>query len=277
VAGVVAGLNLAAAARQRHTARVAADRVSASVLPAAGHAQDESFELNVLVDNAAGVLHLNGARLDPPVYDVSRLSTVILPAETTSDVTVQVAPHCPAAPEPAALRLVLTVTPASGRAREISLSQEPRLVAELARQACGFLSPAEAAQPQVVAVTSQSRYRVVFRLRLQNRSARPITLHDIVGVALSFGVQGGVPAVVPPHGAVDLEVEVSLPACGALPPAGEPGVPLYGSFSLELSDADGNAESLPYLTDNGNPLHPALVALRSRICRPGTYLSRPPG
>jgi hypothetical protein len=274
---VVAGLNLAAAARQRHIAHVAADRVSATALSDAGHADNESFELTVVIDNTAGVLHVNGARLEPPVYEVSRLSTVVLPAGAISEVGVQIAPHCPGAPEPPALRLVLSVAPASGRIREIPLALEPLLVADLVRQACGFLTPAQAVEPQVVGVTSQTRYRVAFRLGLHNRSARPITLHDIVGVALSFGVQGGLPTVVPPGGDVELMVEVSLPACGALPPAGEPSVPLYGSFALELSDPQGNAESLPYLTDNGDPLHPALVALRSRICPPGTYRTRPPG
>lgn len=274
---LVAGLNLAAAARQRHAAHVAADRVSATVLADAGPAGNESFEFRVLVDNAAGELRLVAARLEPPVYDVAPLSTVVIPAGATSEVAARVAPHCPATGVPPALRLVLSVVPASGRAREISLALEPLLVADLVRQACGFLTPAQAAEPQVVRVMSQTRYRVVFRLRLHNRSARPITLHDIVGVALSFGVQGGLPTVVPPDGVVQLDVEVSLPACAALPPAGEPSVPLYGSFSLELSDPQGNADSLPYLTDNGDPLHPALVALRSRICPPGTYRTRPPG
>jgi hypothetical protein len=274
---VVAGLNLAAGARQRHTARVAADRVSATVLPLAGHAERARFDISVLVDNAAGDLRLTAARLDPPAYDVVGLSTVLLPASTTSDLVVQVVPRCPTVPAPTPLRLVLSVTPASGRPREISLAQEPRVVTELARQACGFLTPAEAAEPKVLAVTSQDRYGVDFRLRLRNRSPRPITLNDIVGVALAFGVRGGLPEVIAPYDEQELDVTVALQACGALPPVGEPGVPLYGSFSLELSDADGNAGSLPYLTDNGDPLHPALVALRSRMCPPGTFRSRPPG
>jgi hypothetical protein len=275
--GVIAGLNLASGARDRREARAAGDRVDVTLVPAGGTAHDGTFDLSLLFDNHAGDLRIASVQMEPPhAYEVTGTTASRAPAGTTEQVSVSIVPQCPAR-QVEGTRLVVSVLPASDRLQEVTVEQDSRLLADLSRQACGFLSASEAAQPHVVAVTSQSRYGVDFRLRVQNRSGRPFTLHDIVGVALAFGVEGGLPTVVPAHGDLVLMVGVSLPKCGALPPAGQPSVPIYGSFSLELSDANGNAESLPYLTDNGDPLHPALIALKERICPPGSYRSRPPG
>jgi hypothetical protein len=275
--GLIAGLNLAAAEREDRAARAAADRVDVTLVPVGGEAHDGVFGLALLVDNHAGVLQLAGARLEPPTsYDIVGVSASSLPAATTAQVAVQVRPVCPSRGV-AATRLVLSVVPRSGKGREVAVATDARLLADLSRQACGFLTAAEAAEPEVVAVTAQTRYHVDFLLRVHNRSSRPFTIHDIVGVALAFAVEGGVPTVVPANGDLELRVRVALPRCAALPPAGEPSVPLYGSFSFELSDADGNAETLPYLADGGDPVHPALIGLRSRICPPGSYRSHPPG
>jgi hypothetical protein len=275
--GLVAGLNLAAAAQDRRAARAAADRVDATLVPGNGAVHAGSFDLPLLIDNHAGDLRVAAYRFDPPrSYQAAAITASRVPAAATEQVFVVVVPSCPAR-EIAGVRLVLSVLPPSGRVHELAVAVDARQLSDLSRQACGFLTAAEAAEPRVVAVTAQTRYHVDFRLRVHNRSARDFTIRDIVGVALAFAVEGGVPTVVPASGDLELRVRVALPRCSALPPAGEPSVPVYGSFSLELSDADGNEESLPYLTDNGDPLHPALIGLRSRICPPGTFRSRPPG
>jgi hypothetical protein len=147
------------------------------------------------------------------------------------------------------------------------------MVWDMNRRACGFLTAEEALAPQVLSVTNVTRYGVDFTLRLQNVSWRPFTVRNITGVALSFGVRGGLPTTVPPYGDVVLTVAVSLPACKDLPTGGRPRGPDYGDFTLELADAEGQAQTRVYTPSTGGPLHSALIALRQRICPPGTYRS----
>lgn len=275
---VVAAVNSLAAARDRRQAVRAADRVDATLVAATGTAHAGSFELTVLVANFGGDLQVRPDRLDPAVYDVVRPKQAVAVARgATAEIGVRLRPRCDRAAATRDPRVVLAVAPRSGRARELGVLTDARLLANLSRQACGLLTGAESAQPAVVGAVISTYYWVQFQLAVHNRSPRPFLVENIVGAGLAVGVEGGLPAIVPARGDLPLRLQVSLPACSGLPPTAEPGVPVFGALRLELRDADGNTQSVPYSQSPNQRVHAALVGLEKRICPNGSYRLRPPG
>jgi hypothetical protein len=274
----VAAANSVAAAHDRRQVVRAADRVDATLVASTGRAHAGSFELTVLVANFGGDLRVRPARLVPALYDVVRAEQAVPVARgTTAEIGVRFRPSCDRPDATADPRVMLAVTPASGRARELGVLADARLLANLSRQACGFLTGAESARSVVVGPVTSSRYVVQFQLDVGNTSPRPFMVQDVIGVGLAVGVEGGLPAIVPAQDHVPLRLRVSLPACAGLPPEGEPGVPVFGALRLEVRDADGSTQSVPYVEFPHNGVHAALVALKSRICPSGSYRLHPPG
>ena len=130
---LVAVANEAATRHERRQERLAADRTDVTVLVTAGDVRPDEFQVSVVVVNAGSPVTLRGPRLaDTPTGDAG---VEPLGADATTNLEIWLPARCPSGvAEP--LALVVDVTPASGRTREVRGGLPADAVRELTQRAC---------------------------------------------------------------------------------------------------------------------------------------------
>jgi hypothetical protein len=262
---VIAAINVAARRDEERRQRSADDRVAVDVSATTGVVRAKTFSIVVVIDNAGGQVTLGKPRLAPSTLELDRVEPSTVPAKSTVTVNVWVRAICPQLEDPgSSVDLLLDVTPASGRVRQVRTDVYPEMLRVQNNAACGFLTAPDATSVRASSVVS-TRYAVTFRLTIENRSIRTFILENLTSTGLAPAVRDGLPAQVP-SGPTELFVSMSLPACSRLPvaPSFGRGGPRFGTLVLEFLDNEAVRESTQFVPSG--ELMQALLQLRSRIC-----------
>ena len=276
VVAMIAAANVAAAHRQKNRDRIAADRVVGSAVLSGSnlHYGEGEVSLTLVINNAGAELQVQQPRVDGPGFSVRVRRALPAPVARGGtmllDVTV-IAPCAGGAIRPGTpdrLPLVVPVVPPSGRTHQLVVDFATLPLHGLADEACGYLPPEQALQPQVSNVR-RARYSVDFTLTLQNRSSQAIRVEGFGGQRLALSVAGGLPTVVDAKRELSLAVRVAIPSCARLaePLEGKPtGAPAFGAIDLELTSPDGTRGFQRERAERGRPLYDALLSLARQIC-----------
>jgi hypothetical protein len=282
VVALVAVGNMAAKNRQDRRELAAQDRIELTA-KVSTNVTEFGVQLILLVRNSGRALQLAQPTLTAPGFGLVREDTpfpVTVSAGATQAIALHLDAPCTAGvlsrSAPVDARIVLPVTPPSGRLHEIALPLTDPPLPVLGRRACDFLTADGSVQPDWLDV-QRERYAVSFRLKLSNHARQALVLHDVAGPGLAVSLVGGLPLDVAPLDDVIVPGRIAIPRCAGLPGQLDPSrqASSYAGLSLQVSFAAGRRVQLPVLLDPGTPLFDELRSLARTICPRGSFRSGP--